>query len=240
MSLQIRASHDDLVKIINDFNPEYHKDYEDVRKLAKLYFGNKSCDDNTKVLAVKLRNVLCSWGASKRKAPHLKETAIIVKFLVREDVRLILKRFGDRDEEVVIHLISVLQMFSDEIFEKNTNVTYPMKALLLLTGFMPALDSQVREGLKKSNFSGFSSTQFLMPDSVKSVNAHKILSLYHHLMECQKKYNNLLSSVAEHSKYPHLTNETGRIFDILFFMNAKRVNSIFFFDDTEYVKWYCL
>jgi hypothetical protein len=39
--------------------------------------------------------------------------------------------------------VSLLQAVSNSFLVDNTNVTYPMKAILLLTGFSPAFDSQV-------------------------------------------------------------------------------------------------
>jgi len=57
-------------------------------------------------------------------------------------------------------LLSVLREISQRLFVDNSNVTYPTKALLLISGLMPALDNRVRAGLGRAGFSGVKKLSF--------------------------------------------------------------------------------
>lgn len=59
--------------------------------------------------------------------------------------------------------IELLNTLSKRLFVDNRSVTYPMKAHLLLTGYMPALDGRVRAGLGKAGFGGVDKTHDLHP-----------------------------------------------------------------------------
>ncbi len=49
-------------------------------------------------------------------------------------------------------------------FVEKRAVTYPMKIVLLVTGFMPAYDRQVKRGLTNAGLRGFAAPQFLSID----------------------------------------------------------------------------
>ena len=195
-------------------------------------------------LAAALRRVLRSWGAGKRGAPQLlNEKDIVATFL---DSRLhsgvvklaglsianlgfdeALRRVvnGVHNREVLgdfdATLLFVLRKFSDRIFVGNTNVTYPTKALLLVSGLTPALDSRVRTGLGRAELKGVDKTQFFLPTEMHGADAKKLTRLPFILGQCWADYNVQLQEGIRQSKVNALLQEPGRIFDILFFMQAK-------------------
>jgi len=122
-------------------------------------------------------------------------------------------------------LISTLNDLSNLFLIGNTNVTYPMKLLLLITGFMPALDSQVKGGLAIAGVKGINSTRFLLPNSVTDTNAKKICCLPFYINDCVGRYADLLNDAVSSSFYKQLLGEHGRIFDVLFFMQNSLVES---------------
>lgn len=199
MPLTVVASQAEVVTAINSFNAVYHDDYALVRGLAAPYFL-KPTAQNSELLANALSEVLYRWGAGRREAPTVQpvfKLALVLQdpkfynLLVQLSV-ISIKLLGiTKSRSLAVSklsplascssfdsiLVSVLSEISARILIGNTNVTYPMKVLLLITGFMPALDSQVRKGLFSTGFSGTNATQFLMPAGVDSLEAKKITRL---------------------------------------------------------------
>lgn len=241
MKLTVIASHAILVKAINNFNDKYQKDYFSVRFLADSYLSSPAIAENAVPLAKKLHEVLFKWGVCKRRAPKIKSIAELTEVLLNSDFHALLNGFistpvsklrikneirtvcdVEAGSNLDKNLNLVLSKISTEFLIKNTNVTYPMKVLLLLTGFMPALDSRVRNGLKKAGISGVGSAQFLMPTSLISIESRKLTRLPFILGECffEKNNNQLLMNAINASNYRGLAKEPGRLFDILFFMQG--------------------
>jgi hypothetical protein len=115
-------------------------------------------------------------------------------------------------------LLEVLKMLADGLFINSTNVTYPMKALLLITGFMPALDSQVRKGLQRAGIPGFSGTRYLLPKNTFRAAGRNLCQLPFTLGRCWLQSGEMLTEAVLKSDHPALQSEPGRIFDILLFM----------------------
>jgi hypothetical protein len=250
MPLVIVASQVQLVAAINGFSASYHADYLHVRDMARLYI-NSPTQTTADPLANQLRAVLNRWGAGKRKAPNVREPLYIQESLLNPQLHALLARFarmpinilalvnnysqrvvGDVNTAMVLgqfdtDLYTVLSMLSTNFFINNTNVTYPMKSLLLLTGFMPALDSQVRGGLGSAGFSGTKVTRFLMPVNINSTEAKKITRLPFFLADCYASNAPLLEAAAAASHYPWLASEPGRLFDVLLFMQGAAPYPIF-------------
>lgn len=242
MSLTVVAGHANIVAAINAFNAGYHADYLAVRTLAVPYLLGPTVA-NTALLAARLSAVLYRYGAGRRRAPTVQPLPALQAKLLDPAFHALLAGFsGAPITALTIHgggtrvvsgvataasrlafdtnLYSVLSQISAGLLVGNTNVTYPMKALLLLTGFMPALDSQVRRGLHVAGFAGTSATQFLMPTGVGSVEARKITRLPFYLGECFAANAALLTGAATASLYPWLATEPGRLFDIMLFMQG--------------------
>jgi len=120
----------------------------------------------------------------------------------------------------------------------NTNVTYPMKALLLITGFMPAFDGRVRTGLQRGWFLGMNRTQYLLPDNADHADAKRIARLAFLLGECWTTCAQQLQEGISKSSFPGLRQEPGRVFDVLLFMQADQENPVLVNCDPPGQRWY--
>lgn len=261
MPLAVVAPHADIIKAINSFNHKYHHDYYVVNRLAAPYLAAPT-EANAIPLADALKTVLINWGAGKRKAPSVQALPTLIATLLNPTFHASLLGFAGgalatltvanghtrMGGSMVVEthgtvfdtrLLSVLSDISALLLVGNTSVTYPMKVLLLLTGFMPALDSQVRLGLSNAGLVGTSATQFLMPADIGSLSARKLTRLPFYLGECFAANKDLLTGAAADSCYPWLVDEPGRLFDILLFMQGSRDIPLFRFTPTA-SKWYDL
>jgi len=238
--LELVCRPQDIACALNDFKPSYHADFARVRQLSKSYLALHPAQDLMDALAKALRDALTNWGAGKRKAPALKSSAQIaialadaplrerlirlhiggIQTLGLSESRRILKAGLPRTEldEFDLHLIATLARLADALFIGNTNVTYPMKALLLITGFMPAWDSQVRKGLTRAGMPGLSGTRALLPSTPHTATGRRLCQLPFLLGDCWERQNALLMAGIAGSAHPQLSAEPGRVFDVLLFM----------------------
>lgn len=261
MPLTVIAPHARIVKAINTFNADYHRDYLLVRTLSAPYLLAPTAA-NAALLATALSAVLYRWGAGKRGAPTVQPVPTLQTVLLDPAFHALISGLstvpittlsvpGGHNRAVRgvatattrlafdTNLISAFSKISGRILIGNTNVTYPTKVLLLLTGLMPALDSQVRQGLFSAGFSGTKATQFLMPSGLGSVEAQKLTRLPFLLGECFAANAALLTGAAIASHYPWLATEPGRLFDILLFMQGSAAHPLLAI--TPRVRnWYCL
>lgn len=251
MRLTVVAPQAAIVAAINMFDSGYHNDYRSVSRLAMPYLAAPT-KENAAPLAAALTTVLISWGAGKRKAPNVQTLPTLEATLLNPEFHTSLigftdgalatltvvdgslRRIGNLADEAYLlefdkRLLSVLSNISTLLLIGNTNVTYPMKVLLLLTGFMPALDSQVRQGLSSAGFVGTKATQFLMPADMDSLQARKLTRLPFYLGECFATNESLLTGAASESNYPWLVDEPGRLLDILLFMQGSAASPLFAF-----------
>lgn len=250
--LNIYNNRGSLVEAIDGFNEQYHGDYFVVSKASKEYLANLN-ETNAVKLAKVLRRALLSWGAAKRKAPSVKDVTLIAKTLLSTDLhRLLLSfatngitklpsrtamQFGKGLGTFEESLVDLLNVISEEIFCGNKNVTYPMKALLLLTAFMPALDSQVRRGLAIAGFRGMSATSYPLPGHATLTSAKKITRLPFYLDQCFKNHFETFKAITSETKYPELIDHPGRLFDILFFMQGSEGKCLLRLEQAN-PKWY--
>lgn len=250
MPLNVVATHEQLVAAINAFPKSYHDDYFGVRKLADKYIASPSSDNTVSSLATELRAVLCRWGAGQRGAPTvlpvpgIRETlndqathTLLSKIVAAPLSKLSLSDGATRTingigtavacGEFDSDLHNVLVLLAGRVLYRNTNVTYPTKALLLITGLMPALDSQVRKGLHNAGVPGVGGTQFKMPPNMTCNEARKLSRLPFLLADCYIHYATLLRGAVAKSNYPGLNTEVGRLFDVLLFMQGSADTTIF-------------
>lgn len=234
----------DITSALNDFNASYHLDFKRVRAIAGLYLKSERPADQATDLAKALCQALKNWGAGYRKAPKLHDAqraALMLSDPVLHERLAKLSRCGvaalvfdaaglrilssgspfAASDEFDSELLSTLNSLAAAFLIDNTNVTYPMKALLLVTGLMPALDSQVRRGLKRAGMSGLTSTQVLLPASPNTAIGQRICNLPFLLGNCWKANHKVLHRAIYSSNYPELTNEPGRVFDVLLFMQQE-------------------
>ena len=209
-------------------------------------------------LATELKTVLERWGAGRRKAPKMLpivklQTALMNLHTVLSGIAVnsiatlnlatasdgINRTIGGMHNAETLtsfdnNLLCALEELSRGLFSKNTNVTYPMKALLLITGFMPALDSKVKQGLDKGGFVGTNKTQFLISDMTDRV---KVSRLPFYIAGCFVQNSALISKSVATSKYPDLAADVGRVFDVLFFQQATMPQPILCLDPPNR-NWY--
>lgn len=242
MGLQIIGNKNQIASAINSFNPSYHADYFGVRCLAKTYLTTTPSLRTANPLAVALYDVLGRWGAGRRGAPTHRPFADISTVLMDQELHDRLNKFanvtlttlaldnagkrailGDgrfaSPDQFDTDLIGTLNVLANGLFSDNTNVTYPMKALLLITGFMPAFDSQVKKGLTRAGLSGVKNkTQYLLPKDALRADGKKICSLPFYMAQCFENHIELIEQAIIESNYPTLIGEIGRVFDVLFFV----------------------
>lgn len=260
MCLNINGDTAALTRVINAFNAQYHEDYFKVRACAKSYLAEPVSPSSAQGLAAPLLAALKSWGAGQRGAPScrtinaaaqalceptlhhkLKDLAISFPFLDLVNGRRILKEGAPfaTVKEFDQGLLQALNMLADGLMSGNTNVTYPMKALLLTTGLAPAYDSQVKGGLAIAGVSGINKTRYLLPRQDCS-DARKISVLPFYIAHCVARLRSLLDAAIENSRYPMLKGEYGRLFDVLLFVQrgCTAQTALVKFSGTVAGRWY--
>jgi hypothetical protein len=260
MSIELVGPKGAVREAIENFSSQYHEDYFETRRVAGAFLRasapNQLCGT---ALHHRLQATLTSWGAGVRGAPGLvTRISVTVRALSRPDLYADLQLLyrspldaltvTDGRRRIALAgilplvwddaLVRSLQTIAAELLTGNTNVTYPMKAMLLLCGLMPAFDSQVRKGMSKGGLVGMSSTQMQMPTQATDLVARKITALPYWLGHCWSKYP-LIRHEARHSAYPQLQEDPGRLFDILFFMQASSDPFLVWKDDGQ-GPWYLL
>ncbi|SNY58381.1 hypothetical protein SAMN06297280_3383 [Arsukibacterium tuosuense] len=261
MTLIVSGSARDLTEMINNFSSKYHDDFFYTNSLAKDYLSTTPSMTKATALAKALNTTLNNWGAGKRSAPTAQSIEVIARALLLPALHSNLIELAKSSFYLTIDnghralregspftsissfdqcLMSTLGDLSSMFLIDNTNVTYPMKLLLLITGLMPALDSQVKGGLAISGVPGINKTRYLLPEDM-NVDAKKICCLPFYINDCASRHLELIASAISDSLYPSLSNEYGRIFDILFFMQKTLTSSnrvIFFENQARGQKWY--
>jgi len=246
MRLRLTESSIEIATAINDFSRVYHDDFFEVRPTARRWIAEKSPTEATSGELVRLvRRVLGSWGAGKREAPRLSSGDDFAEALLHAQLHRSVGRLSeisntalgfDVDRRRLVNglhvssdlkdfdenLLSVLREISRRLFVNNTNITYPLKVLLLISGLMPALDSQVRRGLGHAGFSGVNRTQFLLPIDTTSADAKKLTRLPFVLGQCWSDFATQFADGIRRSNFASLLQEPARVFDILLFMQADK------------------
>lgn len=169
-----------IAEAIALFPPRYHADFATTRALARKWMAGAATPAE---LAVKLDAALVSWGAGRRKAPALKHQtrdvlsdptvkAALVEFenLALRDLHSVEQAWYDGRPELLLGALEKL----NALFEQNNSVTYPTKALLLLTGNYVGLDSNVRTAIAAAGIPGFRETQFPMPSELTDRNSARL------------------------------------------------------------------
>jgi len=261
MGFRIAGDTAALTQAINTFNAQYHRDYFSVRRHAAAYLAGSPALPHAQQLAVHLSGALESWGAGKRLAPSCRTVDAAAQALCNPALHARLQELAQSFpylevierkrhlkegapfptvEQFDRALIAALGMLADALLVNNTNVTYPMKALLLITGLMPAYDSQVKGGLAIAGVAGINKTRYLLPTG-NGADTMKICVLPFHIAESVKHSRVLFDTAIENSLYPELKGEYGRLFDILFFMQhgrCKKTALIEFCAPTPLRRWY--
>lgn len=242
MTFTIHGDRTALAQAINAFNPRYHADYLVVRVAARGYLEKALTPATALALAGPLLAALHSWDAGKRRAPRCRSLANVAHalcdpllhsslqylslsfgYLDIVDGRRVLRPGGPFPTVIAFDrgVIAALNTLADVLLAANTNVTYPMTALLLVTGLAPAFDRQVRRGLGIAGLTGMTNNQFLLPRGDDS-GALKICTLPFYIAHCVAHARRELDAGIALSRYPVLEGEYGRIFDVLLFEQRRR------------------
>jgi hypothetical protein len=251
-----------ITDAINRFSSAYHADFSEVRAIGRQYLDEAVPTDSIVAdLAQALRKVLSRWGAGERKAPQLQDEREFANVLrqsalhgllaglggialsnltVEQSRRLINGRPATFKELMAfdLNLFGALRILGERLFHENTNATYPMKALLLITGLMPAFDSQVRRGLQRGGFLGMDKTQFLVPTDASCADGKKIARLPFLLAECRMACSDVLRKGIINSSFAELLTEPGRVFDVLFFVQGHHREPVLVICDPPGREWY--
>jgi hypothetical protein len=233
----------DIKSAIDDFRPSYHQDFANVQLVAGRYLNAPSGSANAALLAKALSTALRNWGACRRRSPTLSplphiESALkdrqlherLLKLSQQSLAAFSLDQHGHRrlainaplndvgafDKEI----LGILNTLADVLFIKNTSITYPMKAHLLITGLMPALDSQVRGGLTQAGKPGFTGQQ-LLPWNTQQAAGRRICELPFYLGHCWSLNQEVFMEGISKSRHKDLQDTPGRVFDILLFMQNR-------------------
>lgn len=220
----IIASQDQIITAINEFNHKYHQGFFEAIGLARACYLEGQ--NQFEPLAHCLSNTLNDWGAGKRKAPHVVDVITLADILADAD-------FGALCHELLLgsrgvyagqysggqgdQTMKFLNFVAKHMLTGSTAVTYPMKILLLLTGFMPALDGQVKKGLTLAGAPGFATTSYQLVAS-SEVSMQRIQSLP---IDLSGLWNQSLQNAVAASQFPELGDYPGRVFDVLLFMQGK-------------------
>ncbi len=239
LAIAPQTTRDHVSRAVNSFNPNYHRHYQGFLQLRVRYLDMENPSETVcRQAAAGLIEVLKAWGAGKRKAPVPKSVSGIAQVLANENFHGCIKRLkyfrldhcitrpvrafsAAQPEHVDVaafdqDLAGVLRHIAAEFFlEPVTSPTYPMKVLLLLTGLMPALDSQVRGGLKNAGMKGFSG--LLNLDSPQHM--QKICALPFELGQLLSDpvQAQVISNGITGSRRAEAVPDLGRLFDILLF-----------------------
>lgn len=253
--LELVASTQDIARAINRFRLSYHHDFTNVQVIAQRYLQAEPTSEHAALLAHALSTALRNWGACRRRSPSLRVTPQIEGFLKGKQVHTSLLKFSRHNLESFnlsqergrlfnpeasfndvrrfdIELLSILTSLASGLFINNTSVTYPMKALLLITGLMPALDSQVRKGLRLAGKEGFMGQQ-LLPKNAYQAGGRRICYLPFQLGQCWGLNRETLLEGIRNSRHPGLESAPGRVFDILLFMQAQASQKLILQDNCQ-------
>lgn len=173
-------SADQIAHAIQVFPATYHADFATTRAAALAWRRGETSNSQ---LATRLDRALLSWGAGRRMAPKLGGQTNEVLNL--ESVGTVLEEFERRALRGVTSveeawyddrpelLVSAVQQLN-ALFKQNDSVTYPTKALLLLTGHYIGLDSNVRAAIAAAGIPGFRETRFPMPVKLEDRSAQRM------------------------------------------------------------------
>lgn len=262
MRLQLTPDPIPLAAAIDAFDERYHRDYLDMRPHARAYLESPRY---ASVLVPWLQPVLRCWGAERRRAPRCRPMHAAAEALADPVLHDMLRRLAASRTFLAMQpepgcgrrrlaagspfataahfdqcLLAALRKLAAGLFYGATNVTYPMKVLLLITGLMPALDGRVRGGMATAGLSGVGATSLPLPDR-ECANARKLCMLPFLVAECAARNGALLDAAIAISHYPQLAGEYGRVFDVLLFMqhvNAPAAPIVRYVEDGTAQPWY--
>jgi hypothetical protein len=242
--MKVVATHADLVNAFNEFEEEYHRLYAQVRVAAHQYLNTEApCDELVAALAPLLLGALKEYGATAtRNAPGLAETTAAEQLLRDEELHDDLKFLANLDfrrlsqgaatggyaQEVQKRFNRALVAMETLVLPQDeTEITsvYPQKALMLLTGCTPALDSNVRLGIGVAGVKGYSVAPG-RPSELKGKGALKMQSFLVMMGNCWNQDTEILTKAARESRFcndlgPTGQVDVGRLFDVLLFQQGK-------------------
>jgi hypothetical protein len=235
----------ELAELLDSFPRHYHRDFSRVRESAKRWLDVDGAVP--KELAELLVAALKSWGAGMRKAPEVRPPIEVTSVLQDEGVVTALRelhRFdldsltldadgrplvGGRrhlaDQERIEGSVFAALRTTDRLFIGNTSVTYPSKALMLLTGRFIGLDSNVRAGISRADEPGFRETRFPMPADPFDRSARRMYRVLWLTGDWLARHRDVVHDALAHSTAPHRLRDLdapARVVDVMLFMQGVR------------------
>lgn len=242
MTVRVRATAQRITRAIDDFQLTFHLGYFCVRSRAQAFLAAPQPDPHEAlVLAFELRHVLKEWGMGGRwRAPKFTTGGLPAAAAVLRDPALFprLRRLNGISMSALqlagarclrtghssplalqTDIVESLQHLASGLFADNTEITYPTKALMLLTGISVALDSNVRIGGCKAGLCGLRQP-YGVPSTPMDLPARKIGALGYRLSECWALDRQVITRAIRNSKFPGLIDHPARFFDVVLFTQA--------------------
>jgi hypothetical protein len=235
-----------IVNAINNFDKNYHKHYFKVRNYSRNTYlvPNNPTEIPSEKLAKILRQALIAYGAGKNSAPNVKSINDFINALLKIKIHHELRFFSNLPiSELTIFnnvreitppstltlnvldakVLNILNLLADNFFDFGNNrrtALYPMKALMLLTGRMYALDFYVRRGLIDAKLNIRNETIELPQNANGGLESNIITKLPFIISDCYSNYRDIIDEAIRQSDYPALKQDIFRVFDILLFMQG--------------------
>ena len=211
---------------------EQYNDFFCVRQLSKDWLYD---DKNTYIdeLALRFRFVLRLW--CRPRDGTIKNQADIAKALADHHVKKYLVFFEKHkidnikashlNDDFNHQLMSAMNGVSSSLFDiskEKVSLAMLSKAVLLLTGFMPAIDSEGTKGLKEMGSHDLPHSRYPVSDhKISKKESQKIIHMIRSLIAFRDQHEKQISKTLK-DNLPELTNEMARFFDILFSAYGKK------------------
>ncbi len=210
---------------------QYHRDFIEVWRLAQTWLDADVALLATDQLVLEVGIALASWGAGQKAAPCVGGSPDIAAALNAARPKLLRLRAGDpklvADNDgllCLLHLIAGAMV-------GNTNVTYPTKLAMLLTGQYVGLDNKVRVTLgRQLRWEGFAKTQYLLPAvGADSADATRVRELEAAIRAFWHTYGTAVQAELVHQKVPNsdvLAQCPGRLLDMVLFRGGQSLQVV--------------
>ena len=207
----------------------YHSDFVGVRQHAETWLGTDSHLEARAPLVTMVREALLSWGAGDPHypaVPHAADPATIARALNTASPLLVRLR----NQEPALHgdndgLLRLLHVLAGAMVE-NTNVTYPTKLAMMLTGQYVGLDNKVRNALGRNlHWIGFAKTRYLLPSvGEQSADATRLRELEAAIRDFWHVYGVAVQAELIRQDVPNanvLEQCPGRLLDMVLFLGGQ-------------------
>nr|WP_141662009.1 hypothetical protein [Burkholderia ambifaria] len=254
-----------------NFDPLYARGYVAVQAASLSFLeatDERMAQERAVTLAHELVRVLQEWKLGGRSStPKARSEDDIGRFLLDHEIRHSLAKLSSlrrepprlvagtrvvpggryKPDELDMAALRMIVRLADGLFTCCARATYPMKALLLLTGYTVAFDSNVCLGAKHAGFAGMA-TGFKITSIRESAScpaSRKIVSMPYLVGSAwhaeREMFVRVFESIRNDATWAKLVTQLyhpARLFDILFFMQGKHCMQLMQFDHLAATHWY--